>query len=793
MSAGRPVPRIAGATDGDPWAQSTWSGSSARLWAALDRAGALAGVVSAKPRWLDLAEKAASVSRDRAVWRQRYRGAASPVSPLVRAAMTAIGSRRATRAAPQADAVLQISGWYDARRGRPPGTLLCSYQDANVALWRRRPDLLLDPADRALARTFEHERRAYRSMDLVMTMSDWARRSFVEDFGVPPERVVTVGAGANLELLPGPVVREPSPPRVLFVGLKFVRKGGPELLAAFERLRTEHPGAELWIVGPPPGPSAPGVRWFGPVYRRTPEGARELDRLFREATMFAMPSVYEGFGMPFLEAMAYGLPCVGTDVSAIPEIVRDGQPGCSSRRETPAPCTRRWQASPPTRAGRPRSARAAAPMCSRAGPGTPSPGGSHARSPSGCPSARLKQDAVAGRDPERAARTTRAPAAGAIVRIVTLPRGMLPRRTRTSPTDAIALRAEAAAHRSRHGAAGVAGRVRRLLGVGETAPTATDLNIANVLAAAERLGVEAETLPGGFVELTRDGTTFYSHSSDFAFEPLVPYFMCGDKGLTSRRLAEHGLPVPRFGVFDVGRFAEALRLFDRLPKPVVTKPARGTAGGVGITLGITTRVGLRSGFARARAHSRDVLVEEQVGGDNLRVTVLAGHVIGAVRRIPAHVVGDGVRTVADLVEAKNALWRSGARENRLLRPITLDVGARRVLRRHGVNARSVPAAADVVSLREVSNADQGGEIADVTDELHDDVRDLAVAAARVLGPVLCGVDLIVADVRAPALPGGVYINEVNTTPSLYVANAVVDGAPSTHAAECALRHLFGLG
>ena len=369
----------------------------------------------------------------------------------------------------------------------------------------------------------------------------------------------------------------------------------------------------------------------------------------------------------------------------------------------------------------------------------------------------------------------------------------LRRRNPRSATDAIALRAEVAARRGHRHAADVAGRARRLLGAGETAPTATEQNVANVLAAAERVGVVAEALPGAFVKLTRDGTTFYSHSSDFAFESLVPYLACGDKGLTSRRLAESGLPVPRFGVFDLGRFDEALRLFDRLPKPVVTKPARGTAGGVGITLGIATRAGLRTGFARARAHGRDVLVEEQVGGDNVRVTVLAGRVIGAVRRIPAHVVGDGVRTVADLVEAKNALFRSGARENRLLSPIAIDAGARRVLRRHGVNARSVPAAADVVPLREVSNADQGGEIDDVTDELHDDLRELAVAAARVLGPVLCGVDLIVADVRAPATPGGVHINEVNTTPGLSVANGMVDGVVSTHAAECALRHLFGLG
>ena len=328
MSRDPATVRIAGATDGDPWAQATWSGSSARLWTALERRGLLAGVVSVKPRWLDLAEKAASVSRDRAAWRQRYRGAASPLSPLVRSAMTTLGSRRLARAAPHADAVLQISGWYDARGRSRDGVLWSTYQDANLALWRRRPDLLLDPGDQALARTFADERRAYRAMGLVMTMSEWARRSFIEDYGLDPDRVVAVGAGANLASLPDAVApRAHGQPKVLFVGRKFDRKGGPQLLEAFAGLRERHAGAELWLVGPPAGAPAPGVRWFGPVFRDTPEGAAELDRLYREATMFAMPSLYEGFGMPFLEAMAYGLPCVGTSVCAIPEIVRPGETG----------------------------------------------------------------------------------------------------------------------------------------------------------------------------------------------------------------------------------------------------------------------------------------------------------------------------------------------------------------------------------------------------------------------------------------------------------------------------------
>ena len=321
--------RIVAAVDGDPWAPGTWSGSSRNLLGALDRRGVLAGAVSTKPRRLDLAEKAASWSRDATAWRQRYRAAASPISPLVRRAMSSIGGRRAAAVDPEPDALLQISGWYDARgRGHVRPRLFCTYQDANVALWLRRPDIAVDPGSRLIARTRAHEQAVYDRMDLIMTMTEWARRSFLEDFGQNPEKVVTVGAGANLESIPEPPPeRDLSRPRLLFVGRKFDRKGGVELLEAFRRLRAEHPDAELTIVGPPPRADGDGVRWLGPIFRDTPEGAERLDELFRSATAFVMPSVYEGFGIPFLEAMAYELPAVGTTACAIPEIVDHGVTG----------------------------------------------------------------------------------------------------------------------------------------------------------------------------------------------------------------------------------------------------------------------------------------------------------------------------------------------------------------------------------------------------------------------------------------------------------------------------------
>jgi glycosyltransferase involved in cell wall biosynthesis len=322
------IPRLVGLTDGDPWASSTWSGSSVGLFRALDARRALIGATSSKPRALALVDKAASWSRNEARWHQRYWSSTSPLSPLVRAAMTGVGSWRAARLARSPDALLQISGWYRGDRLGCRPRLFCTYQDSNSALWRTRPDLAIAPDDRRLARTRRHERAVYDRMDVIFTMSEWARASFIDDFGQDPAKVVVVRAGANVHGVPEVPERDWRVPRILFVGRNFERKGGPELLAAFEALRRHEAGARLTIVGPPRrGPVPPGVEWVGPVSRSDPDGPDRLGLLYEEATALAVPTWFEGFGMTYLEAMAYGLPCVATATGAIPEMVEDGVTG----------------------------------------------------------------------------------------------------------------------------------------------------------------------------------------------------------------------------------------------------------------------------------------------------------------------------------------------------------------------------------------------------------------------------------------------------------------------------------
>lgn len=313
-------PRVLVATPGDPLDPGTWSGSAAFLVRALERAGVLAGAIDASSRTLDRVEQLASFSPDRKRWRQRFHSRSSLASPLLRTARSRVAARRL---ATEAEVVLHVGAWAGL-----PARVRGSYHDGNLAVSLAREEPLLDPRSHSVRRALEADRRFYDRMDVLLPMSDWLRGSFIADFDQDPAKVVTVGAGANLHEVPELRNRDFESPRFLFVGKQWERKGGPQLLEAFRLVRAERPDAELWVVGPERAPAAEaGVRFLGRISRATPEGERRLGEVYAGATAFAMPSLYEPFGIVFLEAMAHGLACVASDRCAMPEIVEDGATG----------------------------------------------------------------------------------------------------------------------------------------------------------------------------------------------------------------------------------------------------------------------------------------------------------------------------------------------------------------------------------------------------------------------------------------------------------------------------------
>ena len=161
------------------------------------------------------------------------------------------------------------------------------------------------------------EGAVYRKAAFVFPRSEWLRRSLIEDYGCDPKRVIRVGGGANFRLCDLEAKRWDTQ-RALFVGRDFERKGGPELLAAWPRVRRALPGAVLQIVGihRPPCRLPEGVEWLGDIHNRA-----RMRSLFAEASVFVMPSRFEPWGHVFYDAMGSGLPCIAADVCAMPEIV----------------------------------------------------------------------------------------------------------------------------------------------------------------------------------------------------------------------------------------------------------------------------------------------------------------------------------------------------------------------------------------------------------------------------------------------------------------------------------------
>ncbi|MBB5207501.1 cyanophycin synthetase [Chiayiivirga flava] len=250
--------------------------------------------------------------------------------------------------------------------------------------------------------------------------------------------------------------------------------------------------------------------------------------------------------------------------------------------------------------------------------------------------------------------------------------------------------------------------------------------------------------------------------------------LASDKEETNKILGSLGLPVPRQEL--VQTEGQALRAAQRLGGLVVTKPYNGNHGR-GITIGISSEEDIRAGFHAAKEHSRSVIVETYVAGDDHRLLVVAGELVAATRRTPGHVVGDGVSTVAQLVDIVNQDPRRGVGHEKVLTRLVLDAQADMMLARLDMTADSVPLAGQIVPLRSTANLSTGGTATDVTDIIHPDNRDMAVRAIRAIGLDVGGVDFISPNIAESYKTVGGGICEVNAAPGFRMHVAPSEGTP----------------
>lgn len=165
------------------------------------------------------------------------------------------------------------------------------------------------------------EQSLYQESKRTFVSSEFARTSVIDDYQVSPDRVVCVHSGCNVSLPEQVDSSDRSGNVILFIGVDWERKGGPELLEAFGVIRNSHPRAELWIVGCDPGVRQDSVRIFGRI------SAEATADCLRKADIFCLPSRMDPSASVLAEAAGYALPVVATRVGGNLERVIDGTTG----------------------------------------------------------------------------------------------------------------------------------------------------------------------------------------------------------------------------------------------------------------------------------------------------------------------------------------------------------------------------------------------------------------------------------------------------------------------------------
>lgn len=300
-----------------------------------------------------------------------------------------------------------------------------------------------------------------------------------------------------------------------------------------------------------------------------------------------------------------------------------------------------------------------------------------------------------------------------------------------------------------------------------------ELSTQILIREAERRGYAVDVLDrrDNFIRLRKGSRTEYiKQATRTSIDPYIAPLIMENKEVTKHILREHGLRVPDgVTVYSPDEADRAVAGF--AGKDLVVKPKSTNFGqGVSILKRAFAPEAFREAVRYAFTFDGAVMLEEFIHGREYRFLVIGDETAGVLYRVPANVTGDGSHTIAELVAEKNKDPLRGEGYVKPLEKIRLGEVEAAYLQAQGKTFDTVPAAGEVVWLRENSNISTGGDSIDCTDEMPDYYKQIAVRAARAVGARICGADLIVPDLAATPNENGYGIIELNFNPALHIHN-----------------------
>ena len=307
---------------------------------------------------------------------------------------------------------------------------------------------------------------------------------------------------------------------------------------------------------------------------------------------------------------------------------------------------------------------------------------------------------------------------------------------------------------------------------------------ASIAEAAERQGLPYFRLQGNLVQIGEGAAQQRIWTAESDLTGAIGQDIAADKALTKRILANAGIPTP-YGDKATSP-AHAWELAQQIGTPVVVKPIDGNRAR-GVTLNLHLQVDIEAAWRLAKAEGTQVLVERFIPGTEHRLLVVGQQVVAATRGQTLDVIGDGQSSIAELIESQIN------QHPRCLIDMTLsaidaanDAKVHLELQRQTLTIHSVPAIQQRVVLMRTGNLTE-----DCTDEVHPDIAQTAILAARTVGLDIAGIDFVMQDIQQPLQPQSGAIVEVNAGPSLLMHLRPVQGKARDVGAAIS-QHLFPL-
>ncbi|WP_131782953.1 cyanophycin synthetase [Legionella gresilensis] len=246
------------------------------------------------------------------------------------------------------------------------------------------------------------------------------------------------------------------------------------------------------------------------------------------------------------------------------------------------------------------------------------------------------------------------------------------------------------------------------------------------------------------------------------------------KDMTKQLLLASSIPVPE-GV-TIHSLDELDDAIDYLKFPIVIKPLNGNHGR-GVITNIQTKEKAILAFNLAQNISPEVIIEQFIEGNDYRFLVINYKLVAVAKRTPAKVIGDGIRTIQQLIEEVNEDPKRGLAHENCLTAIKIDEETHSILAENNLTLHSILKPGEVFYLKCTANLSSGGTASNVTHQVHPDNIALAERVARLIQLDVCGIDIVCKNVRVPINKQRGAVIEVNASPGFRMHVAPNEGDP----------------